>query len=382
MDFEQDGSIDTINVARGIYTEDVTITTPLSLVGAGHGQSIINAVGLSNGIYIDGLDNPGLSKVLVTGFTIENANFEGILVTNASFVTIRDNEVINNDKKLDPSVPSCIGIPDFETNEAFDCGEGIHLSGVDHSIVINNTSKLNSGGILLSDDTGATDHNLIIGNLVQDNPFDCGITLASHAPAAVTGASSPHGVFNNTIAEHESSNNGLAVEGAGAGVGIFDSIPGTRNYGNVVINNLLKNNGLPGVAMHSHTPDQNLNDNLIVGNRISGNGADTEDAATQGPTGINVFGVSPITGTVISGNVIDKEAVDIATNTTATLVAIHVNNLLGGQIGVDNRAGSGIVDATQNWWGSPRGPTTGGATTVEGMNVSYTPWLSHPIQGD
>jgi hypothetical protein len=85
--------------------------------------------------------------------------------------------------------------------------------------------------------------------------------------------------------------------------------------------------------------------------------------------------------------VIDKEAVDIATNTTTTdtttaLVAIHVNNLLGGQIGVDNRAGSGIVDATQNWWGSPRGPATGGATTVKGMNVSYTPWLSHPIQGD
>jgi hypothetical protein len=281
MDFELDGSIDTINVARGIYTEDVIITTPLSLVGAGHGQSIINAVGLSNGIYIDGLDNPGLSKVLVTGFTIENANFEGILVTNASFVTIRDNEVINNNKRLDPSVPSCTGIPDFETNEDFDCGEGIHLLGVDHSIVSNNTSKLNSGGILLSDDTGATHHNLIIGNLVQDNPFDCGITLASHAPAVVTGASSPFGVFRNTIAENESSNNGLAVEGAGAGVGIFDSIPGTQNYGNVVINNLLKNNGLPGVAMHSHTQNQNLNDNLIVGNRISGNGADTEDAATQ-----------------------------------------------------------------------------------------------------
>jgi hypothetical protein len=378
MDYIHDGTIDTINVAPGIYMEDVIIRTPLSLVGAGRGQSIINAVGLANGIYIDGIDNPGLSKVVVTGFTIENANFEGILVTNASFVTIWDNEVINNDKKLDPSVPSCLGIPAFETNEAFDCGEGIHLSGVDYSVVSNNTSKHNSGGILLSDDTGATHHNLITGNLVRDNPFDCGITLASHVPyQPITGPVSPLGVFDNTIAENESSNNGLAVEGAGAGVGIFDSAPGTQAYGNVVINNRLKDNGLPGVAMHSHTPGQNLNDNLIVGNRISGNGADTEDAATPGPTGINVFGVSSITGTVISGNVIDDEAVDIATKTPAQ-VNVHLNDLLGEKIGVDN-LGTGTVDATENWWGCPGGPGAEECTTVKGPGVFFTPWLTHPI---
>jgi pectin methylesterase-like acyl-CoA thioesterase len=57
-DYILDGTIDTINVAPGIYMEDVIIPTPLSLVGAGRGQSIINAVGLSNGIYIDGLDHP------------------------------------------------------------------------------------------------------------------------------------------------------------------------------------------------------------------------------------------------------------------------------------------------------------------------------------
>ena len=180
-DYILDGIIDTINVAPGIYMEDVNIRTPLSLVGAGRGQSIINAIGLSNGIYIDGLENPGLSKVVVTGFTIENANFEGILVTNASFVTIWDNEVINNDRNLNLSVPLGTGLPGFETNEDFDCGEGIHLIGVDHSTVVNNISG-KPGGILLSDETSATHHNLIIGNLLRDNPFDCGITLASHSP--------------------------------------------------------------------------------------------------------------------------------------------------------------------------------------------------------
>ena len=46
-------------------------------------------------------------------------------------------------------------------------------------------------------------------------------------------------------------------------------------------------------------PPVNLNDNVIVGNHISGNAADTEDAATPGPTGINLYSVAPVWGTVI-----------------------------------------------------------------------------------
>jgi hypothetical protein len=58
------------------------------LVGANPKNTTIDAISLSNGNYIDGLSNPGLSNVVVTGFTVENANHEGILVANASGVTI------------------------------------------------------------------------------------------------------------------------------------------------------------------------------------------------------------------------------------------------------------------------------------------------------
>jgi parallel beta-helix repeat protein len=375
-DYTDSGTVDVIEVAPGTYMEEVKIETPLSLVGAGSGRSIINATGLANGIYIDGIDapKPRLSNVLVTGFTIENADFEGVYITNASLITVAANEVSNNNKGL--TAGACPGLPPFETSEGEDCGEGIHLSGVDHATVRDNVSTENSGGILLSDDTGATHDNLITGNSVRNNPFDCGITLASHPPASIAGSTIPLGVFHNVISENESFRNGTAVAGAGAGIGIFASVPGAQCYGNVVINNQIKGNGLPGVAMHSHTPGQILNDNMIVGNRISGNGADTADAATPGPAGINVFGVSTVTGTVISGNFIQGEDDDIVTNTPGE-VAIHFNDLLGGNVGVNN-LGAGAVDATDNWWGNNKGPGAGGASSVGGSGISFNPFLTSP----
>ncbi|HEY7351622.1 MAG TPA: right-handed parallel beta-helix repeat-containing protein [Terriglobales bacterium] len=367
---------DTIEVWPGTYKENVVINKSLSLIGDRWHNPVIDATGLANGIYVDGLDNSGLREVVVKGFTIENANFEGILITNASFVTIFGNAVLNNDRSLNAAASTCPGIPAFETAEDMDCGEGLHLSGVSHSTISNNHVARNSGGILISDDTGANHHNLISGNIVEDNPFDCGITLASHPPAMLTGATAPLGVFHNTISGNQSSRNGL--QGEGAGVGIFDSVPGAKNYGNVVVGNKVTDNHLPGVALHSHTPGQNLNNNVIVNNWISGNGADTDDAATSGPTGINVFGVSPIQGTIISQNTVSHEAVDVAVNTSG-YVDVHLNNLFGRGTGLAN-LGSGRVDAIENWWGCPAGPGGHGCSSVSGSKVLVEPWLARPYE--
>jgi len=378
---------DTIQVAHGTYKEDVIIPKSLSLVGENQQNTIIDATGKANGINIDGRDNPGLSDVAVSGFTVENANFEGILITNASQVTIADNHVLKNNISLEINNATCPNIPPFETNEGFDCGEGIHLSGVDHSIIADNLVENNSGGILLSDDTGATHDNLILGNTVQNNPFDCGITLASHQlfdsnpPTAA-------GVFHNTITGNVSERNGFQVPGAGAGIGLFAPAPFTKTYGNVVVNNTVTDNGLPGVAMHAHSPGATLSDNMIVGNHISGNGADTQDTATPGPAGINVSGgdngfghpLAVITGTVIAGNVIEKETDAIVVKTNG-LVGVHFNNFTNPVIGVDNLDG-GSVDATLNWWGCSKGPTAPGCAGISGTNIFYVPFLTKPMQGN
>jgi parallel beta-helix repeat protein len=319
---------------------------------------------------------------------VQHANNEGILVSNASDVTIANNHVTRNDLGLDTTNAVCptVAPPDTHAGEDFDCGEGIHLSAVDHSTITSNLVDHNSGGILVSDDSGPTHDNLIAGNIVRENVSDCGITLASHLPSTV----GPNGVYHNTIADNESSRNGTAVP-SGAGIGLFTPAPGTATYANVIIRNRVTDNGIPGIAMHSHAPAQNLNDNVIIGNYIAGNGADTADTATAGPTGINIAsgrtagGVvvgSPITGTVVSHNIIEREAFDVVvSNQASASVDLHLNDLRGSHsVGVAN-IGAGSVNAIENWWGCPAGPTAKPCSSVSGT-VVFTPWLFSPVHDD
>lgn len=381
---------DTIEVAQGVYAEQVTITKSLSLIALGSAHPVINASGKANGIMVSGISaapNAGVSNVLISGFNIYNAKFEGILVVNGSDVTIVGNHVHDNNKALDIATPACPGIPNYETNEAEDCGEGVHLMAADHSSVIRNEIDHNSGGILISDETGASRNNLIDGNNVHDNPFDCGITMASHAPATsvIPSATVSYGVIRNTVAHNTSARNGIQVPGAGAGVGMFAPGPGATTTGNVVIDNVIMDNGQPGVTMHNHAappapaPGVNFNDNVIVGNHISGNAKDTEDAATSGPTGINVYSVAPIFGTVISQNQITDEAIDVAFKAPSGQLSVHLNDFDNHGVGVDNM-GMGNVDARDNWWNCAAGPASKRCASAIGPKVSVTPWLTLPFE--
>jgi hypothetical protein len=111
--------------------------------------------------------------------------------------------------------------------------------------VANNNVELNSGGILLSDETGVTYVSQITGNSVHDNALDCGVTLASHAPSPQASSTSPYGVVNNNIIGNNITGNGKI--GAGAGAGIFPLGPGNQAYGNQVMGNVIENHGLPGL---------------------------------------------------------------------------------------------------------------------------------------
>ncbi len=390
---------DVIYVGRGTYREDVVIGIPLSLIGAGPDLAMIDATGLANGVFVDGLDNSGLHNVTVAGFTVKNALYEGVLVVSAASVTINNNYVVNNDKsgpKFDPSVANCPGQPAFETDESGDCGGALHLIGTVNSIVSGNLITGNADGILISDETAESTGNLLINNTVANNPLECGIVLASHPPLNHgTAPYAPHyGVDHNTVSGNVSSDNG--VKAGGSGVGLFSDGNGPgRTSGNVIINNTLTGNGLGGVALHSHVgpafgaPADDMSGNVIIGNSIARNLPDTGDTATPGRVGININsggGGSPVLDTVIASNVIWDEDVDIAVNTAAQ-VDTHLNNLLGGKVGVANICAfdngstctSAIINATQNYWGCAGGPGARGCSTIYGGSILFTPWLPQPV---
>lgn len=393
---------DIIQVGPGIYNEEVDIGFPVSIIGAGAHATVVDATNLAHGFFVDGYGHPGLNDVTIAGFTVRYALYEGVLVVSASDVTLRDNTIVNNDQvpgiQFTGAPTGCPNQPGngiYETDETGDCGGGIHLVGTADSIVAGNYVTGNSDGILISDETAESHDNLVTRNVFKDNPAECGIVMASHPPSGAAPPSfAPHyGVDRNTISYNLSDRNGVNVGGAGSGLFSDGAGPG-RVSGNVIIGNTLTNNGLGGVALHTHVgpafgaPADDMSNNKIVGNYIAGNLKDSDDTATPGRVGININsggGGSPVIGTVISENTIRDEDIDVAVNTPAE-VDVHLNNLLGHKIGVGDVCSfdgasmcTGTIDATQNYWGCPFGPGGPGCSTVSGADIRFAPWLRTPI---
>lgn len=280
-----------VSVARGTYTEMVTITIKLELEGH---HATIDASNKNNGVDITG---PGASWSRVHGFTVMNAIGEGILASGVDHVTI-DHDVVDSNDRGSSGVPNFVPNSYMECqgqgNIPGDCGEGVHLQGTTNSRVDDTVITHNTGGILVSDDFAASHGNKITDNVSKDNLFDCGITLPSHIPA---------GVFDNLVEDNVSTGNG------GAGVLIAAAGPGEQAYDNVVRDNRIWNNGEGGVQIHGHAPGQNLDGNQVVDNRIGTNNtmgdADSGDMQT---TGIIVFSaVVPVNNMVIRDNDISND---------------------------------------------------------------------------
>jgi hypothetical protein len=310
----------TILVCPGTYPGGIVVSKTVSIVGLGH--PVINATGDDNGVQVLA------SGSRIQGLTVKNATGEGILVGSetpgsaaVSDVTISGNTVKHNDRGNPTSAPiSTSSYPQCNLANGVpgDCGEGIHLVNTSDSTVIGNTSTGNSGGLLLSDDTGQTYGTLIEFNNVYNNLYDCGITIAGHLPAFAGG-----GVHNNKILGNRVTGNG--VDGQGGGVLLATGVPGNGSpdsggavYDNLVLGNYLANNGLGGVTLHSHAPDENLNGNTIIGNVIGTNNLDPDmdfvpfgsqffDPAT---TGVILAAASSVTITVVH-NVIANNAIGV-----------------------------------------------------------------------
>jgi hypothetical protein len=281
---------DTVKVAAGTYREDVVIGKSLTLLGQRRDRTIIDAAGLSNGVYVDGFDNANLNQVTVAGFTIENANFEGILVTNASDVTISRNTVTGNDLALEPSGPTCAGQPSFETAENSDCGEGIHLIGTFHSLIADNIVEKNAGGILITDETTTSHDDVITRNLVRDNPYASGITLISYSTA--TSSDQAGGFNNDTLSSFilTSVGNGqydFSFSGADTGSGVLTTTA-TGTAGEFLITGITgaaNGSTITGVVPAGTFPSLYPSDNLLYAPAVT-------TPPNQSPSQLDLTGVS------------------------------------------------------------------------------------------
>jgi hypothetical protein len=336
----------TVVVCRGTYTEDVIISQPLKLLGQ-HG-AVIHGSATANGDCDQlGPTGPGTAPCLagitiksshvgVFGLTVTGALGEGILATGSleghsiSHVLIEGNRVIGNDvggipPTTDSPYPQCVEFQEIPG----DCGEGIHLMGVEWSVVSHNLSKGNSGGVLLTDEFGPTDHNLISHNIVTKNLFDCGITAPGHNPFALDTSGNPQpsmgGVYDNVISHNRITGNGTS--GEGAGVLFANATAGTASYDNLVTHNYIAGNELAGVTLHAHPLGsgqfEDLSGNRIVHNTIGKNniGGDP-DAGDSSTTGVLVFGAVPVQVTISHNRIRNDQYgiwLGVGGNVTATL---------------------------------------------------------------
>jgi nitrous oxidase accessory protein NosD len=295
----------TIRVCDGTYAEAVVIDgVVIHLVGDAGATIAPPPTSNTAGLTIEG---DGASGSSVTGLTITGAQQEGLLVQHTSRITIERNRVTNNDLACQPQV-----------NPGLDCGEGLHLRAVSHSRVIDNEVSHNTGGIHITDGvpagsvgetafgytspSGPSFDNLIEGNSVIANVWDCGISLPSHNSTAL-GNPKAGGVYDNTITRNLVLDNGTSGSG-GAGILEATAFPGTAAYHNTITRNVVSGNGHSGIAIHSHAPAQDVNDTVIKDNEIGRNNStgDTSAGVTQ-TAGVIVFSaVVPVTGTVITHN--------------------------------------------------------------------------------
>jgi parallel beta-helix repeat protein len=422
-----------LGAACSVATISVRASNASALVGltlqCGPGQGSsrpvrLDATGLDHAVYVS-----GVNQVTIEGCVAENAEREGILVEDSSNVTIRRNEVVNNDlamaKTIGHGAPPCPtflapGTPGTSViqccPDAFsggpgnfpfdndDCGEGLHLRSVTASVVEGNLVHDNIGGILLTDETGPNKDNLVVDNTSRDNVKfggDCGVTLPSHiacapgsndatgctlAPPGEGGIFQAYGVTHNAVVRNVLKHNGAAGTGMFANPGIPPGAA-TNASGNLIKENVVTDNGEEGIGIHVHAANGKADHNVILENVVSGNGGDEEAEGAPAPrTGIEIFAnpalpnfapAAPIVGTVVSENRIFDEDVDVWVGNNATHADVFLNSLLdSGAIGVKN-AGTGKVVATDDWWGCTTGPNTPGCSSTSG-NVIDTPFLRHP----
>jgi len=366
---------DTINVAAGIYPEQVSIPKALTVHGAGKAVTIIR---------------PTSVVANTTSLSSGNPIAAIVLVADAVPVTIDDLKVDGSGAAFNACSPGYMGI--FYRN-ASGTVDDVHVANVVHPGALGCQSVVG----ILAQSGGAGSTALTVSASMIDNYGKNGITCNEAATTCNVSGTSVTG--RGPVGLGDAAQNGIQIAfGAGGslvGNEVHDNYytPATFCAAGILLA------GADGVVVQANVVDGNLCDILAQGdnNTLDGNIVD--------PAGLFPFSVlgdlNFATRNVVNGSGSDGVYVDGIGNTfTCNRISnsagagfffdssfagfgsgvgapsdVFSNSITGNTVGLDATAldpGGPSIDARGNWWGCVAGPGSAGCDTVTG-NALFSP---------
>ena len=367
----------TVNVAPGIYNEQLVIDKPLVLSGPApsSGEAVIDASGLMVG---EATIHILSGNVTVENLTLQNGPGQGIRAGSAAFpgltgITIKNNIIKNHDLAGILTVNDASML--VEGNTIIDNGQAVGFERVGvllyphgETQVLRNIIKDNFGDGIFA--RASSSGLLIEGNEIS-NHDNSGITLAWDE-------------VNVTIRNNEISDCGLGNSDEQGGIAIIQSMA------EIITGNSIQNCNPSGIhwgwtPSFGPAPPQIL----IAENTIVNSVRDGIYLFSQGPGGFISPDPFPLKPDVLNNQLLDNGRAGVYISNFYYYSPgnanpqLHCNSMVGNaQFGVFNGTAE-EVDATDNWWGSPSGPfhptlNPQGTGDPVSNNVLFSPWKTSP----
>lgn len=383
---------DTIVVAAGTYRENVTVSTPVTIQGAGIGETVVQ---------------PAISDPTCGDSTIESslcAGASNVFLVQADDVTISGLTVNGNNPAISSGVT--VGGSDIDArngiivNFAAGTFNDLTVSGVAVKNVYLRGIYASSGGTFSF--TGDTVTN-VRGNPASIAMFNFGGSgvfagnRVSYASDAISSNwSSGVQFLDNTITR---SNSGIHTDNAGES-GSSDLISGNKVSGCIAVPGspdaygiwvfapyggvTVQDNSVSGCTIGLGTFGSNAATTIDFNHNTVTGGSKTPDRAHSIGAWVSTtefgYGYNPVTAT-FEHNLLrgfnqgfDVEQPNDGT-TTPQATATFTANAIEGNSAPDAGQPGTIVNAAGNWWGCKSGPGTGKCDSVSGT-VTYVPWLT------
>jgi hypothetical protein len=407
----------TVYIAPGTYEEQVEITSPLTLQGAGAAATIIKSpvtltkffsTGPNNKpiIYVHDTSGVNINDLTVDGAGRGNANYRfmgiayrnaGGAVSNCVIKDVRDNPISGTQHGI-----GIYALADNGTNRTLNLSNttitgfqknGTVFAGANLSVSANGNTITGAGpvnfiaqnGIQLS--TGAT--GTITNNVVSAisyTPFTWSATgilvYGASGPVLTTGNTVTNAMVGIWYINTDGSANQNNLQYTAAGMGA------TPYWWGIVLD--------PGEGS-TRLPTPEPVDGQSV-NGPSGKGGSSGGGGLLGPTALITLAANQNhvdgggNGAGIEADAFDTETLNVTatkncvTNCDAGFVlykdpgatlnaSVNYNAITGNTVGLVNLTGA-VQDATNNWWGCSAGPGNAGCDAVTG-SVTYTPWLAN-----